>query len=174
MSVDGGAAADTGGTEEADLDAEQAMTQAPDASVASYEGPNTVQGSYDVWNTIVSADVAQVISTSWGMCEPDAETSARKVGAYTALFERASAQGQWDFSRRPGTQVRRTASRRMIRRPSRSTIRRRTLGSPRSAVLPCTAAPMRWHGTGAALSSVPRRMVAKGRLVAGCRATSPA
>ena len=73
------------------------MTQAPDASVMSYEGPNTEQGSYDVWNTIVTDDAAQVISTSWGMCEPDAETAGVQ-GAYTALFERASAQGQSIFA----------------------------------------------------------------------------
>jgi len=95
--VDGGAAADPGDTEEVDLDAEQAMTQAPDASVLSYEGPNTVQGTYDVWSAIVGDDAAQVISTSWGMCEPDAETAGAQ-GAYTALFEEASAQGQSIFA----------------------------------------------------------------------------
>jgi hypothetical protein len=95
--VDGGAASGTGGTFEADLDAEQAMTQAPGASVISYEGPNTAAGAYDVWNGIVTADAAQVVSTSWGLCEHDAVLGGSE-GAYTTLFEQASAQGQSVFA----------------------------------------------------------------------------
>ncbi len=95
--VDGGATSGFSGTVEADLDVEQAMTQSPGANVISYEGPNTSSGGYDVWNAIVTDDVAQVVSTSWGMCEPDAETSGAQ-GAYTGLFEEASAQGQSIFA----------------------------------------------------------------------------
>ena len=94
--VDGGAAVDANATGEADLDAEEAMTQAPGANVVSYEGPNTVSGVYDTWNQIVSADTVQVISSSWGLCETDAESDGTQ-GAYTALFEQASAQGQSVF-----------------------------------------------------------------------------
>ena len=97
QTVDTGAPSNLNGTEEADLDIEQAMTQAPNASVVSYEGPNTVQGTYDIWNKIVSADTAEVVSTSWGMCEPEAE-AAGVVGAYTTLFEQASTQGQSIFA----------------------------------------------------------------------------
>jgi len=93
-SVDGGGgAAGGGGTGEADLDIEQAATQAPSASIISYEGPNTAQGAFDTWNAIVSADAAQVISTSWGMCEPSAVSSGA-IGSETALFQQAAAQGQ--------------------------------------------------------------------------------
>jgi len=95
--VDGGAASGTGGTFEADLDAEQAMTQAPGASVVSYEGPNTASGAYDVWNKIVTADAAQVVSTSWGLCEHDAVLGGSQ-GAYTTLFEQAASQGQSIFA----------------------------------------------------------------------------
>ena len=95
--VDGGATSGTNGTEEANLDVEQAMTQAPGARVVSYEGPNTNTGAFDVWNAIVSADTSQVVSTSWGICEPDAESGGSQ-GAYTTLFEEASAQGQSVFA----------------------------------------------------------------------------
>lgn len=95
--VDGGAAGGADGTGEADLDAEQAMTQTPDANVISYEGPNTPQGTYDIWYAIVHDDAAQVIATSWSMCEADAETDGLQ-GAYTGLFEEASAQGQSIFA----------------------------------------------------------------------------
>ena len=97
QTVDTGAPVNANGTLEADLDAEQVMTQAPKASVISYEGPNTIQGAVDTWNEIVTADAAQVVSTSWGMCEAEAE-SAGLQGAFTTLFEQASAQGQSIFA----------------------------------------------------------------------------
>ena len=97
QTVDTGGTVSTDGTEEADLDVEQVMTQAPKSSVISYEGPNSIQGALDVWNEIVSADVAQVVSTSWGMCEADAEAAGLQ-GAFTTLFEQASAQGQSIFA----------------------------------------------------------------------------
>jgi hypothetical protein len=95
--VDGGASGAGGGPGEADLDAEQAMTQAPGASVVSYQGPDTTQGAYDTWNSIVTADAAQVVTTSWAYCEPDAESTG-EIGAYTGLFEQASSQGQSIFA----------------------------------------------------------------------------
>jgi subtilase family serine protease len=83
--VDGGA---TGGTSvEANADIEQVATQAPNALVISYEGPNSAQGAYDTWYTIVNDDAAQVVSTSWGECEDYA-------ASYEALFEQAATQGQ--------------------------------------------------------------------------------
>jgi Subtilase family len=92
--VDGGGGAIGGsGTAEADLDIEQAATQAPRASVISYEGPATAQGQYDTWYAIVHADQAQVISTSWGLCELAAQ-SAGLVAALDPLFEAAATQGQ--------------------------------------------------------------------------------
>jgi kumamolisin len=97
QTVDGGATPDAGGTFEADLDAEQVMTQAPQARVMSYEGPNTTQGNYDIWNAIVTADTAQVVSTSWAVCEPVA-SAAGAIPAFTTLFEQAASQGQSVFS----------------------------------------------------------------------------
>ena len=86
--VDGGGTTGVSGTVEADLDIEQAATQAPGASIISYEGPNTGSGQYDTWNTIVSADVAQVVSTSWGICEPMTGQT------FSTLFMEAAMQGQ--------------------------------------------------------------------------------
>ena len=92
VSVDGGGGTDRQGTAEADLDIEQLATQAPSAAIVSYEGPNSAQGAYDTWATIVAQDAASVISTSIGLCEADGE-----LGGYLAedtLFEEAAAQGQ--------------------------------------------------------------------------------
>jgi subtilase family serine protease len=93
VAVDGGATASTTGTAEADLDIEQAATQAPGASVISYEGPSTIQGAYDIWNTFVSQDAAQVMSTSWGECELAAQSDGT-IGSYSTLFQQAATQGQ--------------------------------------------------------------------------------
>ena len=68
-------------------------SQAPGASIISYEGPNTAEGSYGVWAGIVGADAAQVVSASWDMCEPDAD-DAGEIPAFTTLFEQAASQGQ--------------------------------------------------------------------------------
>ncbi|MFZ0664116.1 MAG: protease pro-enzyme activation domain-containing protein [Acidimicrobiales bacterium] len=81
------------GTPEADVDIEQAMTQAPGAAIISYEGPNSGDGPYETWYTIVHDDAAQVVSTSWGACEPDAE-SAGWISAFSTLFSQAASQGQ--------------------------------------------------------------------------------
>ena len=93
--VDGGGGSNTAGTQEADLDIEQLATQAPSASITSYEGPDDSSGVNDVWSQIVDADNASVISASWGLCEASAG------GLFTALdplFEQASAQGQAIFA----------------------------------------------------------------------------
>ena len=89
----GGGGVGGGGTAEADADIEQIASQAPDSSVVSYEGPNTGTGAYDTWNAIVTADAAQVISTSWGLCEPLA-SSVGEIPSFSTLFEKAATQGQ--------------------------------------------------------------------------------
>jgi len=85
---------------EANLDIEAAAVTAPGATLVSYEGPNSTQsaplGPLHVWSAIVNDDTAQVISTSWGLCEPLESASERK--ATHALFVQAAAQGQTIFS----------------------------------------------------------------------------
>ncbi len=96
VGVDG--SSDTGaGSGEAALDIEQLIAFAPQAQVLVYEGPNSNSngpgsGPYDVFDAIISQDRAQVLTNSWGNCEPDegrADATAENV-----LFEEAAAQGQ--------------------------------------------------------------------------------
>ncbi len=89
--VDGGAG--TGpGTGEAALDVEAAIGLAPHASVDVYESSQTGSGADDTYATIVSNDTAQIISTSWGLCEPLMAPS--DIALENTLFTQAAAQGQ--------------------------------------------------------------------------------
>jgi hypothetical protein len=74
---------------EADLDIEEMLSVAPRAHLIDYSAPLTAQGAYDLWQRIVSADAAKVVSSSWGACGYTGPT-----GPYTTLFEQAAAQGQ--------------------------------------------------------------------------------
>jgi subtilase family serine protease len=93
--VDGGAGtgAETG---EAALDIEDVIGLAPKANVLVYEGPNSGRGPYDTYNAIISQNRAQVISTSWGLCEADVGASA--AAAENTLFQEADVQGQSTFA----------------------------------------------------------------------------
>ncbi len=94
--VDGGAGNGTGQGEAA-LDIENVIGLAPQANVLVYQGPNTGAGAYDTYAAIVSQDRAQVISTSWGLCEPDVQGTAT-AQAENTLFQEAAAQGQSVFA----------------------------------------------------------------------------
>jgi subtilase family serine protease len=89
--VDGGAG--TGpGSGEAAMDIEDVIGLAPQASIDVYEGPPSPAGAYETYSRIVADDTAQVISTSWGMCE--ALQGAAPAAAENTLFEEAAVQGQ--------------------------------------------------------------------------------
>ncbi|HEV7523914.1 MAG TPA: protease pro-enzyme activation domain-containing protein [Acidimicrobiia bacterium] len=90
--VDSGGSADPNGTLEANIDIEEAATQAPGATVVSYEGPNTETGEFDVYQRIVDDNTAQAVSTSWGLCEPNMRLTA--MAAISTLLAQAAAQGQ--------------------------------------------------------------------------------
>lgn len=96
VSIDGGAGAGPGSGEAA-LDIEQIVGLAPGANVLVYEGPNSNSGApgagpYDTWSAIISQDRAQVVTASWGECEPlEGSSDAR---AENTLFQEAAAQGQ--------------------------------------------------------------------------------
>jgi hypothetical protein len=101
VEVDGGSGDpnNTGGAGEGEaaLDIEQVIGLAPAAHVLVYEGPdsstsNGGSGPYDVMAAIMSQDRAQVVSTSWGNCEADMDTS--DLLAEYDLFEEAAVQGQ--------------------------------------------------------------------------------
>ena len=95
--VDGGAGGES--TAEPLLDVEDVIGLAPKAAIQVYEAPNFIGGSgyYDDLAAIVSADTAQVVSTSWtNGCEEDViETT---IEAERTLFEEAATQGQSFFA----------------------------------------------------------------------------
>lgn len=100
--VDGGASCGSGVSKdpscglEDELDIEDVIGLAPDASIHVYQGPNTNRGAFDTYNQIVTDDTAKVISTSWGECESELGSSA--ASAENTLFQEAAAQGQSVFA----------------------------------------------------------------------------
>jgi subtilase family serine protease len=90
VSVDGGVG--TGpGQGEAALDLEELAALVPDASVVAYEAPNTNVGTDDVYATIAAQDRAQVVTTSWSVCEA---LALPDLSAESTAFEQATLQGQ--------------------------------------------------------------------------------
>jgi hypothetical protein len=92
VSVDGTPTNDGPGSGEAALDIEMVMGLAPQASIDVYVGRNGGDGPLDVYSRMVTDDAAQVLSTSWGECEPEAGTAV--VEFESELFQEAAAQGQ--------------------------------------------------------------------------------
>ena len=95
VEVDGGAGAGAGSGEAA-LDIEDVAGLAPGAAIDVYQAPNNDTGNYDDYQQIVTADIDQVVSTSWGLCE--LYTSADDDNSMEALFEQANSQGQTVFA----------------------------------------------------------------------------
>ena len=95
VTVDGGPGGGAGQGEAA-LDIEDLIGLVPNASLLVYEGRNTGASALDTYKTIVTQNRAKVISTSWGLCEPQEGTSA--AGAENDLFLEAAAQGQTVFA----------------------------------------------------------------------------
>ncbi|MGH9019325.1 MAG: S53 family peptidase, partial [Acidimicrobiales bacterium] len=90
--VDGAAPNAGPGTGESALDIEEVIGLAPKAAVDVYVGPNGGLGPLDVYAAMIDQDAAQVLSTSWGECEPAAGTAV--IEAEGALLSQAVAQGQ--------------------------------------------------------------------------------
>ncbi len=83
------------GSGESILDLEDLSALAPKAHIVVYEAPNTTFGGIDEYNTIVSQDRANIVSTSWGECEQALQTGApgaQQLESY--IFEEAATQGQ--------------------------------------------------------------------------------
>lgn len=98
VNVDGGPGLGSGSGESA-LDIENVSAIAPAAKILVYEAPNTEAGSIDAYNRIVSDDIAQSASSSWGFCEADALTySPGSLAAENVVFEQAASQGQTVFN----------------------------------------------------------------------------
>lgn len=88
-----------GGDIEVEADIEQDLSIAPDTnSVLVYNAPNdfTGQTELDEYSTIAEQDRAGSISSSWGVCEPDAGLGYAE--AENLIFEQMAAQGQSIFA----------------------------------------------------------------------------
>jgi subtilase family serine protease len=88
-----------GGDIEVEADIEQDLTIAPDAnSILVYNAPNDTTGAteLDEYATIANQDIADSVSSSWAICEPDAGLAYAE--AENVLFEQMAAQGQSMFS----------------------------------------------------------------------------
>jgi subtilase family serine protease len=98
VAVDGGARGFSGGSGEAALDIEDVAGLAPAAHVLVYQAPNTNRGVFDEFQRIVDHPSADVVTNSWGECEPalgSSAAAARRVAqAESTLFEYGAAEGQ--------------------------------------------------------------------------------
>ena len=81
---------------EADLDIDDVSAMAPGARIQVYQAPPTESGYIDDWNTIVSDDQAQTVTSSWGSgCETVvASTQPGLEQLENTIFEQAAVQGQ--------------------------------------------------------------------------------
>lgn len=81
---------------EVSLDIEMVDAIAPHANMLVYEGPNTLQGMNDTYAKIVNDNKAQIVSTSWGLCE--AYTGNAELQLLDNLFKQGAAQGMSFFA----------------------------------------------------------------------------
>ena len=96
VTVDGGPGTGSGSGEAA-LDIEDVAALAPTANVVVYQGPNSTtsgagSGPLVTMNQIAADDRAQVVSSSWGVCEATLTSTA--AGLENDIFQVMAAQGQ--------------------------------------------------------------------------------
>jgi len=89
--VDGFNGSAGSGAIEVELDMEVVSAIAPHAAQLIYEGPNTTQGVNDTYNKIVTDNRAQVMSTSWGLCEQNSGNS--ELQTLDGIFSQGASQG---------------------------------------------------------------------------------
>ena len=96
IKVDGGAGTGAG-SGEAVLDIDNVMGLAPDAGIRVYQEPNNTgdAGTIDIYAAIINGDKDQVVSSSWGLCEPQVDTATKD--SESTLFAQANSQGQTVF-----------------------------------------------------------------------------
>jgi kumamolisin len=104
--IDGGpgpASLETG-SDETDIDVEQAGGVAPGANIILYQSPNSDNGYLDDFFQATSDNIASSISSSWGESETyvsEAVASGEETSAYQAAFDEAflemASQGQSGF-----------------------------------------------------------------------------
>lgn len=96
VAVDGGPKVTDPGRVEVELDIEGVVGVAPGVAVNAYEAPNTSKGTVDAYQRIATDDTAQVVSTSWGNCDPVIAPST--ISAEATIFAEMAAQGQSVFA----------------------------------------------------------------------------
>lgn len=90
--IDGGPSAQSAGGLEVNLDMQAVLGMLPGlANLFVYEAPNNDTAYNDQWMQILVDDIP-IVSTSWGLCEPD--VSGTDIAAEQQLFLQAGAQGQ--------------------------------------------------------------------------------
>ncbi|OKI11880.1 S53 family peptidase [Streptomyces sp. CB03911] len=81
---------------ESALDIETVLGLVPNANILVYQGPDaqfaTKTNVLDVYRAMVNDNRAQVLSTSWGICEADADPAM--LASENLIFQQAAAQGQ--------------------------------------------------------------------------------
>ena len=82
----------TGGTIETTIDEERSGAMAPGATLLVYDADSaTDQDFTDTYNTIVTDNTAEVMTTSWG--EPESDASSATLSTDDSIFKEAAAQG---------------------------------------------------------------------------------
>ncbi|MGH2842884.1 MAG: protease pro-enzyme activation domain-containing protein [Solirubrobacteraceae bacterium] len=81
---------------ETELDIEDVIGLAPDATIDVYQAPNSNTGLIDNYTAMVDNASVQVISTSWGECESESGSSI--LSEEGTLFEQAATEGQSVFA----------------------------------------------------------------------------
>lgn len=93
--VDGGSRPRIGpGSGEAALDIEDVAGLAPAAHIVVYQAPNSNRGFFDEMQWIVDHPTAQVVTTSWGECEPALGSTGSGGGSYSLAAARKAARAQ--------------------------------------------------------------------------------
>jgi subtilase family serine protease len=92
--VDGGpdARATAGEQVEAELDIETVIGLAPRTTIDVYEAPNTNSAALDAFAAAIANPAVDVISVSFGMCEPLSDVNF--ANAEAALFKQAAMEGK--------------------------------------------------------------------------------
>jgi len=97
INVDGGPGSDHSGAGEVELDIELQIALAPGTSgILVYNSPNTAMASNDQYAKIAMDNLADSISTSWGLCEPN--SSPGQWDSEFTSFEQMATQGQTIFA----------------------------------------------------------------------------
>src|SRR5262249_53542829 len=79
---------------ESAMDIEQLVGLAPGASIVVYQAPQSASEA-DIISAFVTQNVAKVMSSSWGNCEP--EKGKAEMDAVGTLLQEAATQGQSFF-----------------------------------------------------------------------------